>query len=120
MTKIEGWSLLEVDMDAKKKSFTVKRRLERTDITNPAVKPTFIFLTDHGAQLMINECGIFLIRFKWKGKPANIRGASSALREAVIANGVATPVLYTPPRPLKRLAKKAMKQLLASGKLTKE
>lgn len=116
MSKIEGWSLLEVDMDEQHRTFKVTRRLERHDIHNPNVKPSFVFITDHGAQLMVNTHGTFLIRFK---RPKGFKAIRPRLKMIMDVEPL-KPRLYKPPTHLKRLAKKAMRQLFASGKITIE
>lgn len=117
-TRIEGWSALEVEMDVRHRTFKVWRRLEQKDLGTPGLRPTFIFYTSHGAQLLVNDHGVFLLRFKM---PKTTPKDSTRIDDGKIftlAWNFAVPKLYTPPNNLKRLAKKAMKQLFASGKVT--
>lgn len=114
-SQIAGWALLDVEMDEAKKTFIVKRRLDKKDLHNPNIRPTFAFLTSTNAQLIVNDHGTFLIRYKF---PKNARG-NEAKRE-LLKNNAVMPRLYTPPRNLKRLCKNAMRQLFSSGKFTIE
>jgi hypothetical protein len=115
--EIDSWSLLEVEMNASLKSFNVLRTLKRSDLGKPGLKPTFIFLTSDKAHIFVNDSGTFLLRFK---KPKALRGAKKDTFKL-------SPVMFTPKlyklkskSPLGRLAKKAMKQLFMSGKITEE
>lgn len=115
--ELDGWSLLEVEMDEKLRTFTVKRRLERNQLSEPGIKPTFIFYTAHGAHIMVNEKGRFLIRWK---KPKYLAGKKIINKVERFAQ--CTPKLSPLPgkSPLGRLVKKAMKQLFSSGKITRD
>lgn len=109
---IDGWSLLEVEMNEKNNSFKVLRRLTRADLALPGINPTFVFYTSYRSTILVNNKGIFLLRYKYpKGcpKPKNRNDIPSA----------AIPKLFKPPDNHKRLAKKAVKQLFASGKITR-
>lgn len=115
--ELEGWSILEVEMDEKKKTFTVKRRLERSQLSDPKLKPTFIFYTSQGAQIFVNEKGRFLLRWK---TPKYLAGKKIINDFEKYVNS--TPKLTPLPgkSPLGRLVKKAMKQLFSSGKITRD
>jgi hypothetical protein len=120
----EAWSILEVEMDEKHRTFTVKRRLERVQLSDPSLKPTFIFYTSRGAQLMVNNYGCFILRWK---KPKYLAGKKVQTKSELskkllyVEAGVQPKLSRLPSKsPLARLAKKSMKQLFASGKITKE
>lgn len=110
MREIDGWSLIEVDMDESKRTFTVKRRLSKSDLGTPGLQPTFIFYTE-GAQILLNDKGTFLV--KWVSKTLGGRE-----RDIPFLPSGMTPKLkrlYSK-NPLARRAKKAMKQLFFPGK----
>lgn len=113
--EVESWSALEVKMDAANKSFTVVRGLKQADLGTPGLKPTFIFYTSQGAQIIVNEEGTFLLRFKYPKGAFDLRKKPNAYTKVMVG----IPKLSRPPENLKRLAKKAMKQLFLSGKVTR-
>lgn len=106
--KITGWSVIEIEIDEDLKSFMLKRVIKQEqfhELAKPGIRPTFIFYTSSRAQILVDGKGVFLLRFK------HPKGTHKAL------SGI--PKLYrlTNKSPLGRLAKKAMKQLLTSGKI---
>jgi hypothetical protein len=110
--EVDAWSLIEVEMDEKLQTFTVKRRLNKEDLSLPGLKPTFIFYIN-GAQVIVNENGYFLLRWK---KPKYF-GGKIVVTQPLIPTGHVPKLkrLYSK-MPLARLAKKSMKQLFFPGK----
>lgn len=115
--EVDGWSAIEVEMDSNLKTFTVKKRLDKQDLGKPGLQPSFIFYTSNGAQILVNNQGIFLIRWK----PPKYLGGKLVVTQPLLPTGH-TPKLKKlfSKMPLARLAKKSMKQIFASGKVTKE
>lgn len=110
--KITGWSILEVDMDSNNRSFTVKRVLQKNQLHEPGLKPTFIFQVEGWAQVMSNEHGNFLVRFKGPRKDI-ISG------DPILSVRAAVPKLkrvYNK-SPLGRLVRKGLRQLFESGSI---
>lgn len=110
--EVDAWSLIEVEMDEKLQTFTVKRRLDKADLGTPGLQPTFIFYIN-GAQVIVNEKGYFLLRWK---KPKYFGGKVVATNPLIPTGHVPKLKRLYSKMPLTRLAKKAMKQLFFSGK----
>lgn len=113
---IESWSLLEVEMNEKKNSFIIQRGLRLEDLATPGLKPTFVFFTSSLATIVVNDEGVFLLKYKYPKGAVKVKQPDYG--EYLIPIN-ATPKLTKAPSNHKKLAKKAIKQLFASGKITR-